>query len=263
MTTNGKATGVKAGDGRLSAPFLLLTVLPGPSALIPGGTVLAALGLSIHGARRFLVHETVVDAEETTWGRFLITLADRIQGTPLLICCDGNPALLKAIPATYPHTAVQISLVHRLGALARSLDGQPQTACLVEARRIFSAPTREAAVARFREWRTRWRIRGRSAVCSLETDIASCLNFYRFPRNLWRRIRTVNLVRREFQAVRRPNLLGVATAIDNLAGIAAAAQAATRNTAAAVDARYGAVPVEEDAAPPRADASTVLLGVRS
>jgi len=169
MTTNGKAPGtVESADGRWSIPFLLVRELPGPAALVPGEIVLAALGLSIDGVPRFLVHESVADADEAAWRRFLIPLRDRSQCRPLLICCDGHPAMLKAIRATYPDIPVQLSVVHCLTALARS------------------------------------------AVRNLETDIASCLNFYRyrFPRSLWRHIRKVNLGRREFQAARKPILLG-------------------------------------------------------
>lgn len=129
--------------------------------------------------------------------------ADGIGPELLLVCCDGHPALVKAIHAAYPEIPLQISVAHRLLALSRKVDPRWRAACLAEARRIFAAPHRAAAVAIFREWHARWLRRGEFAVRSLEADLASCLAFYRFPPHLWSRIRTVNLVERVFRDARR------------------------------------------------------------
>jgi len=98
---------------------------------------------------------------------------------------------------------VQISVAHRLLALARKVDARWRAACLAEVRKIFTAPDRADAVVLFREWHARWLKQGEFAVRSLEADLASCLTFYRFPSDLWPKIRTVNLVERVFRDARR------------------------------------------------------------
>src|SRR3970040_845838 len=50
--------------------------------------------------------------------------ADGVGSDLLLICSDGHPALIKAIHATYPETPAQISVAHRLLALARQVDAR-------------------------------------------------------------------------------------------------------------------------------------------
>jgi hypothetical protein len=88
-------------------------------------------------------------------------------------------------------------------SLAVKVDTRWRAACLAEARTIFWAPDRDTAVARFRVWRAHWLRDGHRAVQSLESDLASCLSFYRFPQALWSRIRTVNMVERVFREARQ------------------------------------------------------------
>lgn len=169
--------------------------------------VLCALGLTREGATHALALRVVRTESEQAWRALLQDLAtDGIGPDLLLICSDGHPALVKAIHAVYPETPQQISVAHRLLALARKVDARWRAACLAEARAIFAAPDRAAAVTLFRDWHTRWLKQGEFAVRSLEADLASCLTFYRFPPALWSKIRTVNLVERVFREARRSAL---------------------------------------------------------
>lgn len=207
ITTIDPSSGKADPEGRLEVAFLLLDGLRRPRATQPDEVVLCALGLTREGTPRPLAVRVAPSEDERAWRALLRDLkAEGIAGDLLLICCDGHPALIKAIHATYPDTPLQVSIAHRLLALARKVDTRWRAVCLREAREIFSAPDRAVAVARFREWHTRWLQRGELAARSLEADLASCLTFYRFPSHLWRKIRTVNLVERLFRQARRAAL---------------------------------------------------------
>src|SRR3990170_502122 len=189
---------------RAEVVFLLLDGLRRTPPSGPSEVVLCALGLTREGAPHPLGLRVVPQEDERTWRALLGDLkADGVGSDLLLICSDGHPALIKAIHATYPETPVQISVAHRLLALARKVDARWRAACLAEARKIFTAPDRADAVVLFREWHARWLKQGEFAVRSLEADLASCLTFYRFPSYLWNKIRTVNLVERVFRDARR------------------------------------------------------------
>jgi hypothetical protein len=184
--------------------FLLLDGVRRPRAAHPEEVVLCALGLTREGAVHPLALRAAASEDERAWRALLRDLKTRgVTSDLLLICCDGHPALVKAIHAIYPDTPLQISVAHRLLALARKVDPRWRAVCLAEARQIFAAPDRAVSVARFREWHVRWLKRGELAVRSLEADLASCLTYYRFPAHLWSRIRTVNLVERVFRDARR------------------------------------------------------------
>ncbi len=219
ITVNGLANGKVEPEVRLSAPFLLLDRFQEPTTFAPRETVLVALGLTIEGAPRFLALELAAVEDEESWRTFLSRLkAFAPDSSPLFVCSPGHTALTRAIQTTYPDAPAQISVVHRLLGLVRAADCHGLVPCLAEARRIFSASSRETAVARFREWRVRWLHKGRVSVRSLETDLASCLTFYRFPRHLWRKIRTVTLVGKTFRAALQSGLLGLPGLTDGQTG---------------------------------------------
>jgi hypothetical protein len=189
---------------RLEVTFLLLDGLRRPGAEKPSDVALCALGLDREGNPRPLALRVVAHEGEQAWLGLLRSLkAMGIGRDLLLVCCDGHPALLRALQRTYPGTPVQISIAHRLLSLARQVDQEWRSSCLAEARGIFAALNRDEAVARFRVWRTRWMRDGYRAVNSLESDLASCLTYYRFPQAIWPRIRTVNMLERVFRQARQ------------------------------------------------------------
>jgi hypothetical protein len=175
-------------------------------ALDPGGNgkkVLAALLLATDGAQGQLLSHAQRGAPEEGWRSLLIRLREEERVAPALICCDGHPAVIKAIRAVYPDALVQISVSHRLRALGKHLDPRWRGRCLAEGRRIFSAPDRPSAILRFRGWRDRWLGQGEKGVRTLEGDLAWCLTFYRFPPVVRRSLRTLRPLRLAMHAARR------------------------------------------------------------
>jgi len=189
---------------RADLVYLLLDGLRRPQPRKSREAILCALAIARDGSLVPLSLRPVARETERAWRTFLRDLTSRGMGRELrLVCCDDHPALLSAVQMIFPEVPLQISVAHRLLTLARKVDAQFRAACLSEARQIFTAPDLDAAVARFREWRARWLKHGHRAVNSLEADLASCLTFYRFPSSLWPKIRTVNVVEREFRQARR------------------------------------------------------------
>ncbi|MDR7485711.1 MAG: DUF4115 domain-containing protein [Armatimonadota bacterium] len=173
----------------VGAPSIALCAL----AAAPDGTLAAV------GTRR------VACADERAWTGLLRELrAGGAVGDPLLVCCDGAPAVVRAVEAVFPHAAVQYSIPHRLAALRRIVDDRRSVGCVAEARRIFQAADREAAAARFRAWRARWLARGERAPHDLEEDLARCLAFYRLPQHLRARARSVTAVRHAMRRAQSP-----------------------------------------------------------
>ena len=71
------------------------------------------------------------------------------------------------------------------------------------AQAIYLAESRGQAVAAFRSFRARWRREYGSVVRRLERDLPELLSFFAFPRHLWRKLRTTNVIERCFVEVRR------------------------------------------------------------
>ena len=64
------------------------------------------------------------------------------------------------------------------------------------ARAIYLAESRTHAEAAFRRFRLRWRGRYPGVVKKLGQDLPELLAFFAFPRHLWRKLRTTNLIPR-------------------------------------------------------------------
>jgi hypothetical protein len=74
---------------------------------------------------------------------------------------------------------------------------------LKEAKLIYQAQHRTAALKRFRAWKRRWTRPAPKAVACLETDLEELLAFFDCPAAHWKRVRTTNVIERLFVEVRR------------------------------------------------------------
>lgn len=167
--------------------------------------MLCALGLKEEGAKELLSFR-LVDREDTeSWRAFLVDLKSRgLMGKGLkLITTDGNPGLIKAIKEVYPFLKVQRCIVHKLRNVATKLKRVHLKPCMAEAKGIFNAPSRRESIKRFKAWKEKWQVEEERAVRCMEKDLHHCLHYYSFPKELWKKIRTTNILERGFREVRR------------------------------------------------------------
>ena len=167
--------------------------------------MLCALGMREDGTKDMLSFQLADREDLDSWRAFLVDLKSRgLQGKALkLITTDGNPALLKAIKEIYPFLKVQRCIVHKLRNVAIKLKRVHLRPCMAEAKDVFNAPSRREAVKRFKTWKDKWQVEEERAVRCMEKDLCHCLHYYSFPEELWKKIRTTNLLERDFREVRR------------------------------------------------------------
>lgn len=72
-----------------------------------------------------------------------------------------------------------------------------------DAQAIYRAESRRLAETAFRDFRRRWQRQYGPMVRQLERDLPELLSFFRFPRHLWKKLRTTNIIERCFVEVRR------------------------------------------------------------
>ena len=169
--------------------------------------MLCALGLKEDGTKEMLSFRLADQEDTDSWRAFLVDLKSRgLQGKGKglrLITTDGNPALLKALKEIYPFLKVQRCIVHKLRNVAAKLKRVHLKPCMAEAKDIFNAPSRREAIKRFKAWKEEWQVEEERAVRCMEKDLYHCLHYYSFPRELWKKIRTTNMLERDFREVRR------------------------------------------------------------
>jgi len=165
---------------------------------------LCAYGVTVDGKRELIDFLLVKAEAEDSWHGFLWNLWSRgLRAAALeLIVTDGHPGLVKALGRLWPGVAHQRCWAHKLRNLENQLKAS-QRPCLEEAKLIYQAQHRTAALQRFREWKRRWRTQAPKAVAGLEADLEELLAFFETPRAHWKRVRTTNVIERLFVEVRR------------------------------------------------------------
>jgi hypothetical protein len=83
------------------------------------------------------------------WMGLLTELRNRGVQDTLIVCCDGLKGLPDAIRATWPLAEVQLCVVHLVRSSLRYTARQHWGRICRELREIYTAPTLEAAEARF------------------------------------------------------------------------------------------------------------------
>jgi len=166
--------------------------------------VLCAYGVTRQGRRELIDFQVVKAESEETWYGFLWNLWSRgLHGEFLqLIATDGQSGLIRALARLWSAVPHQRCWAHKLRNLENKLKAS-QRPCLEEARLIYQAPNRTEAIARFRQWRARWRKEAPKAVRCLEADLEELLAFFDCPKAHWKRLRTTNVIERLFVEVRR------------------------------------------------------------
>jgi putative transposase len=167
--------------------------------------VLCAFAIGMDGRRRLLDFRLADSESEACWTAFLADLRERgLLGQSLkLVASDGCPGLHAALQAVYPYVPRQHCWAHKLRNVSNLLKRSQQAACIVDARRIYQAETRRAAVAAYWAWATRWRSAAPRAVACLERDLDDLLAHFACPFADRRTVRTTNAIERCFREVRR------------------------------------------------------------
>ena len=93
--------------------------------------------------------------------------------------------------------------MHKLRNVATKLKRVHLKPCMAEVKGIFAAPSRREAIKRFKAWKEKWQVEEERAVRCMEKNLYCCLHYYSFPKELWKKVRTTNVLERDFREVRR------------------------------------------------------------
>jgi putative transposase len=197
-------------QARLSDDYAYL-FLDGVSLRVrrPGGRkrvqMLVAYGVRRDGTRHLLAFLRSQGESQTDWEGLLGDLYRRgLEGKHLgLIVTDGCPGLAAAIPTVYPRARHQRCWVHKMRNILEKARKRDYDEMKAGAQAIYLAESRIRAEAAFRAFRSRWRREYGSVVRQLQRDLPELLSYFAFPRHLWRKLRTTNVIERCFVEVRR------------------------------------------------------------
>ncbi len=116
---------------------------------------------------------------------------------------DGCAGLAAAIETVYPRALHQRCWVHKMRNILERVRKRDCEPVKHGAQAIYRADSRGQAREALRRFRRRRRGHYPTMVRQLEKDLPELLAFYSFPRPLWRKLRTTNVIERLFVEVRR------------------------------------------------------------
>src|SRR5688500_2554790 len=104
-----------------------------------------AVGVDLDGIKHVLGIWVQATEGAKFWAGVVAELANRGVRDILIACCDGLTGLPEAIEATFPHTTVQTCVVHLIRASTRFVSYSARKEVAAALRRIYTAPTADAA----------------------------------------------------------------------------------------------------------------------
>jgi len=167
--------------------------------------MLVAYGVRADGSRQLLGFLRSAGESQAAWEGLLQDLFRRgLEGRNLrLIITDGCEGLAAALQTVYPQVLHQRCWVHKMRNILEKVRRSDHDAVKAEAQAIYRADSRRAAQAAFRVFQSHWRDPYPAMVKRLARDLPELLSFFTFPRHLWRKLRTTNVIERCFVEVRR------------------------------------------------------------
>jgi putative transposase len=128
------------------------------------------------------------------WMAVMTELRNRGIADAFIVCCDGLKGLPEAIRATWPQADVQTCVVHLVRSALRYTSKKHWGQVCREMREIYTAPTVDAAEARFGEFADAWHERYPAMIETWRRAWAEFVPFLAFPVELRRIVYTTNAV---------------------------------------------------------------------
>ena len=167
--------------------------------------LLVAYGIRSNGQRELLAFTRAKSESQAGWEGLLNDLFQRgLRGRHLqLVITDGCAGLARALETVYPRVRHQRCWVHKVRNILEKVKRRDEIQVKREAQKIYLAANLASAKRSFERFRFHWQSRYPTMVRQLERDLPELLQVFAFPRHLWRKLRSTNVIERCFVEVRR------------------------------------------------------------
>lgn len=165
--------------------------------------ILAVLGITAAGERDVLAFTVGERENQRAWEDLFEQLKQRgVQKVDLWVT-DGHSAMINALTRSFPDSARQRCIHHKMDNVLAYIPKSQQEAVNPELRAIFYQDDRLAADQHLAAFCLKYAALYPSAVACLQRDQEACLTFYSFPQAHWKTIRTSNPIERLFEEVKK------------------------------------------------------------
>jgi transposase-like protein len=157
--------------------------------------IYVALGITLEGERDVLGLWVGTGGEGSKhWLGVLSELKNRGVDDVLIVCCDGLTGLPEAITAIWPRADVQTCVVHLVRNTLRYTARQNWAKVTTDLRRVYTAPSLDAASERFAEFEEKWGSKYPAVIRLWRDSWDEFIPFLSFPAEVRSMIYTTNTI---------------------------------------------------------------------
>ncbi len=167
--------------------------------------LLCILGIKPSGERKIIGFKLARHEDTESWNSLLKEIKHRgLLGKNLkLIITDDTASTKSACAIFYPNIKIQNCIVHKMRNVFGKTSRPNKKSVARDVSKIFSSSTKEEALLLAKQTVKKWYLVEPAAMESLKFNFEYCLTYFEFDRTLWSKIRTTNILEREFREVRR------------------------------------------------------------
>mgnify|MGYP003586073922 CR=1 FL=1 len=100
-------------------------------------------------------------------------------------------------------TPIQNCMVHKLRNVLSKTSHKHKKAMAEDLKVISDAQSPDEALLTAKEIAKKWYTKEAKAIASLRHNFEYCLTYFQYPKDIWKKIRSTNVLEREFREVRR------------------------------------------------------------
>lgn len=167
--------------------------------------LLCALGIRPDGKRVVVGFQLAESESAENWGTLIKSIKTRgLMGKNLkLIISDDGGGSKVACEQLYPDVPVQNCIVHKMRNVMSKTSKGNKLNVIADVKKIFECTDKKSAVELSQAVVKKYLVTEPRAMESLRFNLESCFTYFTFPKEDWSKIRTTNILEREFREVRR------------------------------------------------------------
>ena len=164
------------------------------SGSVSSRAVYLAVGVNLDGMKEVLGIWTAQTEGAKFWLAVITELKNRGVADILIACVDGLKGFPEAIEAVFPHTEVQLCLVHLVRHSLKYVTWKEREAVAKELKTIYSATTADEAGVRLNEFAERWNDKYPSIAKSWRANWVRIIPLFAYSAEIRKAIYTTNAI---------------------------------------------------------------------
>jgi putative transposase len=167
--------------------------------------ILCVLGIKTNGERKILGFRVARSESYEEWYELILGLKQRGLKTSKikLAITDDTDGLTKAIKHLLPKLPIQHCIVHKMRNVIGKTSHKHKKQMAADIKDVYQTQNKKQAVIKAKTVAKKWHLKEPKAVNSLKHHFSYTVTYLDFPKRIHKKIRTTNMLEREFREVRR------------------------------------------------------------